>query len=64
MAAADADEPALLRAAYNLKSDAAMPEQVAAEVVAAQAEATGGSLEGPEPNVANSADTDVPRSDG
>jgi ribose transport system ATP-binding protein len=34
MDAADADEPALLRAAYNLKSDAPMPEQVAAEVVA------------------------------
>jgi ribose transport system ATP-binding protein len=34
MDAADADEPALLRAAYNLKSDAPMPEEVAAEVVA------------------------------
>jgi ribose transport system ATP-binding protein len=34
MDAADADEPALLRAAYNLKSDALMPEEVAAEVVA------------------------------
>ena len=32
--AADADEPALLRAAYNLKSDAPMPEELAAEVVA------------------------------
>jgi ribose transport system ATP-binding protein len=32
--AADADEPALLRAAYNLKSDAQMPEEIAAEVVA------------------------------
>ena len=31
MAAADADEPTLLRAAYNLKPDAAMPEEVAAE---------------------------------
>ena len=31
---ADADEPALLRAAYNLKSDAPMPEEVAAEVIA------------------------------
>ena len=29
--AADADEPALLRAAYNLKSDALMPEEIAAE---------------------------------
>ena len=35
--AADADEPALLRAAYNLKSDALMPEEIAAEVVAAEA---------------------------
>ncbi|HEU4546274.1 MAG TPA: ATP-binding cassette domain-containing protein, partial [Microlunatus sp.] len=32
--AADADEPSLLRAAYNLKSDAQMPEERAAEVVA------------------------------
>jgi hypothetical protein len=30
----DADEPALLRAAYNLRSDAPMPEEVAAEAVA------------------------------
>jgi ribose transport system ATP-binding protein len=34
MDAPDADEPALLRAAYNLKSDAQMPEEIAAEVVA------------------------------
>ncbi|MEZ0240725.1 MAG: ATP-binding cassette domain-containing protein, partial [Chloroflexota bacterium] len=34
MEAANADEPALLRAAYNLKSDAPMPEEIAAEVVA------------------------------
>ncbi len=33
--AAEADEPALLRAAYNLRSDAPMPEEVAAELVAA-----------------------------
>lgn len=39
--AADADEAALLRAAYNLRSDAAMPEEVAAEVVAAEAAAEG-----------------------
>ncbi len=32
--AADADEPALLRAAYNLRSDAQMPEERAAEAVA------------------------------
>jgi ribose transport system ATP-binding protein len=36
---ADADEPALLRAAYNLRSDAPMPEAVAAELVAEAAEA-------------------------
>ncbi len=34
---ADADEPTLLRAAYDLKADAQMPEDVAAEVVAAEA---------------------------
>ena len=34
IAVADADEPALLRAAYNLRSDASMPEEIAAEVVA------------------------------
>ena len=31
----DADEPALLRAAYNLRADSALPEDTAAEVVAA-----------------------------
>ena len=36
--AADADEPALLRAAYNLKSDALMPEEIAAELVAEAAD--------------------------
>ncbi len=36
MNAADADEPTLLRAAYNLRSDAVMPEQAAAEAVAAE----------------------------
>jgi ribose transport system ATP-binding protein len=36
---ADADEPSLLRAAYNLKSDAPMPEDVAAENVAEAAAA-------------------------
>jgi ribose transport system ATP-binding protein len=38
IAGADADEEGLLRAAYNLKSDAPMPEQVAAEVVAEASE--------------------------
>jgi ribose transport system ATP-binding protein len=33
MSAADADEPALLRAAHNLKAGAALPEQVAAKAV-------------------------------
>ncbi len=34
IAAADADEPTLLRAAYNLRADVEMPEVVAAEAVA------------------------------
>jgi ribose transport system ATP-binding protein len=34
--AAEADEPSLLRAAYNLKQDAALPEDKAAEAVAAE----------------------------
>jgi ribose transport system ATP-binding protein len=34
---ADADEPSLLRAAYNLKSDALMPEEIVADAVAAAA---------------------------
>ena len=36
---ADADEPTLLRAAYNLRADAALPEAVAAEAVAEEAAA-------------------------
>jgi ribose transport system ATP-binding protein len=36
--AADADEPALLRAAYNLRSGEVLPEDVAAEVVAGATE--------------------------
>jgi ribose transport system ATP-binding protein len=36
MAAADADEPALLRAAHNLKAGAALPEQVAAKAIGAE----------------------------
>jgi ABC-type multidrug transport system ATPase subunit len=35
--AATADEPTLLRAAYHLRSDAAMPEEVAAEAAEAAA---------------------------
>ena len=40
IAAADADEPALLRAAYNLRSGEVLPEDVAAEVVAASMDDT------------------------
>jgi ribose transport system ATP-binding protein len=36
----DADEPSLLRAAYNLRSDALMPEEIVAESVAAESGAT------------------------
>jgi ribose transport system ATP-binding protein len=36
MSAADADEPALLRAAHNLRAGAALPEQVAAKAVGAE----------------------------
>jgi ribose transport system ATP-binding protein len=39
IAVADADEPALLRAAYDLPPDAPMPEDIAAAVVAADAPA-------------------------
>ena len=34
---ADADEPTLLRAAYNLRSDAVIPELAVAEAIAAEA---------------------------
>jgi ribose transport system ATP-binding protein len=50
VSAAGADEPSLLRAAYNLRSDAPMPEDIAAEVVA----------EGP---AEGSAEPTVPRPD-
>jgi ribose transport system ATP-binding protein len=54
IAAADADEPTLLRAAYNLRSDAAMPEEIAAEAVAAEAVAAEAVAEpaAPAPSVA------------
>ena len=43
IAVTDADEPTLLRAAYNLRSDASMPEEIAAGVVAeAAADAASG----------------------
>ena len=38
---ADADEAALLRAAYNLRSDARMPEEIVAEAAASEARAEG-----------------------
>ena len=38
---ADADEAALLRAAYNLRSDALMPEEIVAEAAAAEAACRG-----------------------
>jgi ribose transport system ATP-binding protein len=41
LSAADADEPALLRAAYNLRSGEVLPEDVAAEQVAAAVETSG-----------------------
>jgi ribose transport system ATP-binding protein len=47
--AADADEPALLRAAYNLRSGEVLPEDVAAEVVAASADEPGEAV-GPGPS--------------
>ncbi len=54
VSAAGADEPSLLRAAYNLRSDAPMPEDIAAEVVA----------EGPaEGSAEGSADPTVPGPD-
>jgi ribose transport system ATP-binding protein len=48
---ADADEPALLRAAYNLRSDAVIPELAMADAVASAAGAAGepGSLDPGEP---------------
>jgi ribose transport system ATP-binding protein len=43
IAVEDADEPALLRAAYDLPPDAPMPEEVAATVVAATPDGAAGS---------------------
>jgi len=58
LSAADADEPALLRAAYNLKSDAQMPEERAAEVVA---EALAEVSTGPDPAAGAADATEEPR---
>jgi ribose transport system ATP-binding protein len=65
LAVEDADESALLRAAYNLRSDAQMPEEIAAEVVAAEAEASeGGEVPAAEVAAAEVAATEVPNVDG
>jgi ribose transport system ATP-binding protein len=53
---ADADEPALLRAAYNLKSDALMPEEIVAELIVAEAAEAAVANE-VEPSAGESADT-------
>ena len=58
--AADADEPALLRAAYNLKSDALMPEERAAEVVAG---VLGTATDGPVAPSADGPAADAPAAD-
>ena len=47
--AATADEPTLLRAAYHLRSDAAMPEEIAAEAVASESAGTAPEAADPEP---------------
>jgi ribose transport system ATP-binding protein len=47
--AATADEPTLLRAAYHLRSDAAMPEEIAAEAVASESAGTTPEAANPEP---------------
>jgi ribose transport system ATP-binding protein len=54
LAAADADEPALLRAAHNLKADAPLPEEVAAAAIAAEqtGEQPVGSVSTPGPGAA------------
>ena len=54
----EADEQALLRAAYNLRSDAQMPEEVAAELVAAAAADAGSDIAGGAP-----VETTEPRSE-
>jgi ribose transport system ATP-binding protein len=54
---ADADEPALLRAAYNLRSDSELPEVAVAEIVA-QADAVPAKV--PEEPPAASSDGPIP----
>ena len=46
---ADADEPALLRAAYNLRSDSALPEDAVAETVAGTAQSVASATPEPAP---------------
>jgi ABC-type Na+ transport system ATPase subunit NatA len=43
----DADEPALLRAAHNLSSDALLPEEVVAAAIAEEADPPSGQEGGP-----------------
>jgi ribose transport system ATP-binding protein len=50
---AAADEPTLLRAAYNLRTDAAMPEEIAAGAVASGAAAGDAGAAGPAPATAD-----------
>jgi ribose transport system ATP-binding protein len=56
---AEADEPALLRAAYNLRSDAQMPEELAAEAVAQMASVEPPVPAGPPPSGPPQADAEV-----
>jgi ribose transport system ATP-binding protein len=58
---ADADEPTLLRAAYNLKAEETLPEDVAAEVIAVEGE---GPVAPVEAAAAAPSDTTPPASPG
>jgi ribose transport system ATP-binding protein len=63
---ADADEAALLRVAYNLRSDARMPEEIVAEAAAseARAEGTADHAEGTADHAEGSADPADPEPTG
>jgi ribose transport system ATP-binding protein len=58
---AEADEPTLLRAAYDLKPDAVMPEELAAETVAAEAAIAVAEAEGGPGTVAAQTGPEGPR---
>ena len=60
IAVQDADEPTLLRAAYNLKSDAVIPELAAAETVAAEAAEAAVAAEAAPPEPLAADDTEPP----